>query len=345
MASIGGGIYTKFKIGLNEIIVSNYQPLISLIEDFAGVCVFLYVISVSVLALKGRLGEWTASTLFSALIVAMVYGLIFDGYYLDWVYYPLFESSQKAMSAIISVISGADPAAFNNDIDIAFGSIFNQINAVGNAADSWSIGTKIKVFFAVGLLSILFGLIYIVFFGIIILATFSFHIQIIFGTLILFFAAFKATRFIVVSWFRDLMTYYLYPIYASIVMSILLSFIESSLSILQNLDLDNGDVFTPQYGVCILVGAICVWCLYQVPKFAASITGGTAGGVGGALGGAIGGLASGLAIAKGADSYRNAEGQTKSRLGSGLKWAGKQTAGRAWSAAQGYVNGRKMENY
>ena len=347
--SIGGGLYGMFKVKLEALIVDNYDALVNVVAPLAESFVFLYVVIIGYNALKGNLGQWTQSSLRSMFILVVVYSLIFEtNGYINWLYHPLMSAIDGLMKVVIVVVGGADAGAFNSSIDTAFSSVFKNIEAVGNASDSWSLGNKIKTFFAVLILLIVYGLNYILYFGLVIIATISLHIQLVMGVFILFLAAFGGTRFIFYSWLKDMLTYALWPVYAAIVMSITLYFFKGSTKDLALLDLSTGDVFSAPYAISVLVGAFGMWALFKCPQYAASLTSGTAGSTGGIAGGIVGGLAGGATGAAATAAFLNkgtgADGKSYSRIGSAAS-ALKSGASNATSAIGGYIKGRKMEGY
>ena len=349
--SVGGGLYGMFKSRLKDLIENNYDGLTDIIAPLAESFVLIYVVIIGYNALKGNLGQWTQTSLRSMLILVVVYSLIFEtNGYINWLYLPLLSASDGLMTMVIVVIGNADVNSFNSAIDTAFSSVFKSIEALGNASDSWSLAIQLKTFFAVLILLIVYGLTYLLYFGLVIIALLSLHIQLIMGILISFLAAFPATRFIFFSWLKDMLTYALWPVYAAIVMSITLYFFKGATNDLVKMDLSSGDVFTQTYAIAVLVGFFGIWALFKVPQYAASITGGTAGGTSGLVGGVVGGLAGGAAGAGAAAAFmntgKNAEGDTYSRAGAagkaGLNMASNM-ASKGVSAIGQYFKGRKME--
>jgi len=347
MASIGGNTYNAFKSELSLIIIDGYDALVAAVYPLAQSFVFLYVVIIGYNALKGNLGEWTKTAVMSILIVAFVYSFTFEtNGYIKWLYEPLMDAIEKMMRLIVEVIGKTDTSDFNSSIDASFSSVFKNIEDVGNAADGWGLWTQLKAFTAVLILLLIFGITYLIYYGLLIVSLVSLHIQLVMGIFIIFLAAFKATRFIFFSWLKDMLTYALWPIYAAIIMAITLSFFERATKTITMLDLSTGDVFTIHYASVVILGFISIWLLWKVPQFAASITGGAGGGAGGLAGGLIGGLAGGAAgglaasklMDKGTDSIT---GKNYSRSGRALASAGNTIRN---LASRGYNSvGRKME--
>jgi hypothetical protein len=341
--NVGGRMYDGFRAQLETLIYSNYDKLIAMVHDFAFALVSLYVIFIAIAALNGRLGEWTRDAIASLIIVLLVYGMAFESHaYINWIYEPIVNTSNSLMGATVTAISGASRNDFDSSIDAAFSSVFESIYNVGNAADGWGVWMKIKVGFAILILLILFGLSYVVYYALLIVSQVSLHIQFLFGILIFFFSAFKGTRFIFFSWFRDVMTFALWPVFAGIVMGFMLFFFKTISSDIAQLDLANGDIMTKTYSWAVLVGAIGLWQLWKVPSFAAAITGGTGNGFGGIVGGAMGLAASAVLAAKAMDTAKG-EGGQYSRTMSAVKRGGAML-GSMYSDALGYSSGRKKED-
>lgn len=63
--SVGGAVYHMFTFKLNKLLVDNYSNLTDIVEPLAEKFVFLYVVIVGDNALKGNLGEWTKSAVWS----------------------------------------------------------------------------------------------------------------------------------------------------------------------------------------------------------------------------------------------------------------------------------------
>lgn len=347
MATIGGSLYTGFKVTLEKIMVNSHDGLTDAVQPLAESMVLFYIVIMGYNALKGNLGEWTKAAFISIFVIGFVYSFVFEtNGYLSWLYEPLMDAIDKLMRVIIQVIGGTNTSDFNSSIDASFSSVFKNIKDVGDAADGWGLWTQLKAFTAVLILLLIFGITYLIYYGLLIVSMISLHIQLLMGMLIIFFAAFKGTRFIFFSWLKDMLTYALWPVYGAIVMSIMLSFFEGAVSNITLLDLSTGDVFTVNYGLVVLIGFISIWSLFKVPQFAASITGGVGGGAGGLVGGMIGGLAGGAAgglaasklMDKGKDS---ATGESYSRSGRALASAGNTIRN---MASRGYNSvGRKME--
>jgi hypothetical protein len=350
--SVGGGLYEMMKTKLSEMLITNYDSLVSVVSPLAEAFVLLYVVILGYNALKGNLGEYTTTAVYSIFTIIVVFSFVFEtNGYIEWLYLPLMAAIDGLMQSIVVVISGASPNDFNSSIDTAFSAIFTSIEALSNTADSWSIGNTIKTAIAVFVLLCIYGLNYILYYGLVIIATLSLHIQLIMGVFLIFLSAFKGTRFIFFSWLKDMLTYALWPVYGAIVMSITLYFFEGVAKQMMQMDLSTGDVFTQHYALAVLIGAFGMWALFKVPQYAASITGGTAGGVGGVagalMGGAAGAAVGGIATAKFLDKSKGIDGQVTSRLGTATS-TGMSIAGNVASKAAGFVGGynkygRKME--
>jgi hypothetical protein len=350
MASIGGSMVLAFKSRLSDLMHDNYNALVEVVHPLAEQFILLYIVIMGYNCLRGNFGEWTKSVLLSMAIVTFVYSSVFElNLYIEWLYEPIMHAIDGLVRIIIDIIGGYGSQDFEESIDAAFASVFKSIYDVGNAADGWGMWTKLKVSVAVGILLIVFGLSYLIYFGLLIVSLVSIHVQFVMGIFVAFLAAFKGTRHIFFAWLKDTMTYALWPIYAAIVMSITLFFFNFATNDLALLDLESGDVFSVPYAASVITGFIGLWLFWKVPQFAASITGGAAGGAGGLASGLVGGLAGGISVLGVANKGKDAEtGHSYSRLGRSLSNAKEglgSLAGSANSRARGYIQGRKMENY
>ncbi len=128
-------------------------------------------------------------------------------------------------------------------------------------------------------------------------AWFAIFMYLIIGGVCVFFASFKATRFLTVAWFRAMCHEGLTIIFSGLIMGISGNIIHKLVRVLQGIDVGANGIFTPQYFAVLLACAMGYLMLLKAPQLAAAISGGSAGSTAGvaAAVGAVAGMGYGAA--------------------------------------------------
>ena len=197
-------------------------------------------------------------------------------------------------------------------------------------------GLYIKAAAALTLLGLAFAAAYFAFFFLFAMSIFAIHVLFIVGGICIIFAAFPQTRHITWQWIRTLVNYGLTAIFASLIMGMFLSGINTAIDDLARIAQATNEIFTPEYATALVWAALAFGMLLKAPDLAAALSGGTAGSTAGITAGLS--LVS-TSILKGIKTGMGPAG----RLGGSLADRGFSNlpggAGRAYSRLKGLYKG------
>lgn len=164
-------------------------------------------------------------------------------------------------------------------IDSAFDALFDGINKIGEATEEVSgIFATVRVFIALLLLALVYGFVYLIFYGTQILSMATIYIFMSIGPVFLVLACFPITYGYFKAWIRELIKYAMMGPLAGTVMGMTIIMVSESLYGIRDraiADPTNLDVFDGSFGVAIFMAFVSITLLRQIPDWAASLTGGT----------------------------------------------------------------------
>lgn len=334
--SVGQNILDNLLINLKEFIEQYYGLFVNSFEHIFAILVTLYVMGIGYATMMGMLGERTKAAWISVFFVFFSYVVAFNpGFFFSWVVDPLLESSLGLASFILNPKSSSGIFGIYTEVDKVFSIIFHITDKYSNESGFTFGMASVKIFFVTFGLAFLFGVLYAVFTGLLLVGIFSFHMMMVLGGIIILLAGFPFTRHVFWAWLRACFNYALIPVFTAIVMAITLMILKDAAAQMNTLDVSHG-VFNKEIGSVFLIGVLSVWFHLKAPEFSAVLTGSTATGSGffGTLGAlAQGGSAAAQAVPKGVVGVAGAPMQIAA---GGLNVA---TAGmRAYSAMKGLFN-------
>lgn len=317
----------KFLAALNRNMATTvrelYSPLMDSFSGFAFTIVTLWVAIVGYLFLKGKLKEAGQGAIISALLVAVIAGIVFTPrLYAEWIYQPLINTVTRLSAFLVQPTGEASLRTLFTSLDERFASVFGYIEAL---SDEGGMMNLTPVLFSI-IMGLIFGFLYAIFILFMAIGFFGMNVMLVFGGIFFFFAAFKSTRFMFTSWLRALANYSLIPVFTALVMAVTLTFVESAF-----MDLaaqDTTDLWSIEVANALLVGLLGIFFHLKASEFAAAITGGQPAGMmgimagapalAGAIRGGVGGLMKASGASKGMQRLGGALGQARDAAYSGV---------------------------
>jgi type IV secretory pathway VirB6-like protein len=344
--SIGQVVFDSLLRTLGAFTASYYKMFAS---GFGGVfraLLTLYIIGIGYGLLTNNLGERTKTAFISVVVIFFCFQLVFDsGAYAEWVYKPLKYSSLGMTSMVLNPEGSGTVADIFAKVDGGFSKIFLIADRLSNDSGVLSV-VALKTAILTLLLSLLFGALYAVFTGLLLVGMFAFHVMMVFGGIAILLAGFPFTRQVFWAWLRAVFNYALIPVFTAIVMAITLHALDdAAVSLCGNVadmstckyDVDTRGVFNKDIGTVFLIGIMSIWFHLKAPEFASLITGSMSQGSG--FFGTLAGIAAGgTALARGAINAPRAAGTFAGNFGHGFDALsrGWQAAGRAYSRLRGF---------
>lgn len=293
-----------------------YQMLADKFRTVFFILLTLYIMGIGYAVLMNMLGEKTKSAMISVVMLIVCYWLVFDASaFLSWVYEPLFSTSSQLTSFILKPTGDGTISDAYSQVDQAFTTIFKTSDTITNNATG--IWERVKVWLVIGALALLFGILYAVFTGLLILGMFALHVMMVLGGIIILLAAFPFTRSVFWAWLRACFNYALIPVFTAVVMAITLQALNDAAKSMAEVNLLVEGVFTRPVGTVFLIGVISLWFHLKAPEFAALLTGSTSTG-GGFFGTVANVLSAGMNAKRGAAELgKDAYGVGKGAWGAG----------------------------
>jgi hypothetical protein len=265
---------------MNNFMSDRYQPFIESFRSLAILILTLYVMIGAMLVFTGR-AEKPREMMWTALAVFIISSVVFSyDLYKEWLLDPIIALSFKLQSYFLTGNSVSSSELFDN-IDDIFRTLFNKLYVIAER-ENWINGANLKI--VCFLLAAIYGLLYLLYSILIISSIFAVYIFFVIGGIPLFLAVMPATRFVFWAWLRAVATYALIPVFASIVMAVLLSAIADIITVLK---IDSDNVWNYNVGSAFFVGFLAIFFLFKCSEFAAALTGGQPSSIGGFVGSAI----------------------------------------------------------
>lgn len=277
---MGGHTYNLLSQVLSNFAIRLYSEFSAL----AGVVISLTALYLILLGLKiagspDRRGElkkvWYIFLVFPLACWAVFFN---DGYVMSEWLIPLFAGLPMDLSIAIMSI-GVDGGMSIKGIDAGFASLFQAIDALGQAADQVSgIWTKFKVYVALTALGLVYGLVYAIFFATQVLSMATIYVFLALAPPFIICFIYPMTRGFALAWLRELIKYGMMAPLAGTTMGLTINAITKHLEHLRDKVVENPttlDVFDGSFGASIFMAFITIQLLRQVPDWAASLTGGT----------------------------------------------------------------------
>lgn len=312
---------------LNSFTVSVYDALVA--SWPAMTITTLYIVVVGYMIIMGNAGKHAKDLGVSIFLLILLQAVVQSGYS-DWIATPIITAS-NGLGRIAVDASGVRGGDIFQALDDGIGQILTTTSRIEPAGNIITSGwMHVKIFVASFLLMIGFGLMYVAFLALYLVALFSLHMMLMVGGIFLWLAAFQATRQYTLAWFKAMLNYIVWMFFMSAVMGFFMNVVTGYLEDLAHWDTAVEGPFPPSLGKIIFLGILVYNLLMKTADWAATLTGGTATSPGivttgaGAVGGAIKGLAGSQAVQK-------AGGWAAGKAG-GMALAG---GARAYSALRG----------
>lgn len=327
--SFGQDIEGYVLTNLNNFTVTIYQ---SLMASWPGMAfTTLYIVIVGYMIIKGNAGEHAKDLGVSIILLLMLQSIVQTGY-TEWVSDPVISLAKGLGKLAVDVSDSRGYDVFTS-LDDGIGQIITtvgRISPTGNIlTNAW---TYIEVTFASLLMVVCFGLMYLVYLVLDLIAYFSLYMMLMVGGVFLWLGAFKAARPYTMAWLKAIANYVVWIFFLSAVMGFFMSTISDSVADLAAWDVAVDGAFPPSLGKMIFLTFLVYNLLLKTADWSASLTGGTSMSPGivtsgaGAIGGAVK-----AGLTKGQDG--------KSAFGNAAREAGGLATGagraRAFSALKG----------
>jgi len=344
MDSLGGIIFFTTLNKLKEYLVKFYSLFSDSFYNPATVIIILYIVIVGYRVIQGNYGEKTKEVVISLFMVPIMYTIAFDSsLFIEWIYTPINETSLSLTGFFLN--DGNRNISISQmfaNMDEKFGSIFNAISDAYQKYDGWNVGKRVLIAIVTVILGLIYAFLYLVFVVLLLLGYFAIHVMMVIAVIPIFLAAFKDTRHIFYTWLKASINYALIPVFAAIVMSITMFFLDLAITQISQLDLAKEWPFNQSMALAMLIGAMSIFFHLKAPEFAAAVTGGTPSGMNGfvaAVGASIAGGAMVLSKSGIADPSRSlgtwgAGAGMNALQGLDNKMGGH--GGRAYSAMKGF---------
>ncbi|MBU4230786.1 MAG: type IV secretion system protein [Proteobacteria bacterium] len=280
MENISSTIFLKLLLSLDNYTYGLFGPLMASFRGFMIAFTTLWVVVVGYLVMKGTFKEATNNVVTATLLLALLACLVFEPQnYFHWVADP-FKNLVFDLSVFLTSYGGEskDYGDIFLNLDAAFGKLtaaMDQIMPKDNFLTN--AGLYIKAAAALTLLGLAFAAAYFAFFFLFAMSIFAIHVLFIVGGICIIFAAFPQTRHITWQWIRTLVNYGLTAIFASLIMSMFLSGINTAIDDLARIAQATNEIFTPEYATALVWAALAFGMLLKAPDLAAALSGGTAG--------------------------------------------------------------------
>lgn len=281
---------------LNSFIEKKYQPLMDDFYPFFLTLLTLFIIVFGFKLLRGDLGKETVAGVKALVMIIFVTNIIFKfEIYNYWIIEPLIQFILNLTSFFVSVDGYESTTSVFSSVDSSFSAIFNKVAQVIEDT-SWMGDTDTKL--GMYLLSLLGGILYILFSVLMMLGIFAAYLFLSIGGITLFFLSFQTTKFITIAWFRGLMNFALLPVFTGLVMGITLHMLDGAMDKFVAIPPDEISIFSRYFGGLLFIIIVSSYFHLKVPDFTSGLTGGSPTSMGGV---AVGG---GLAAAAGFASNR-----------------------------------------
>ncbi|MDG4475600.1 type IV secretion system protein [Thiovibrio frasassiensis] len=294
-----GELFARMSDQLQEFHNAVYPALMQSFGGFIRVFVTLYIVLGGYGVAVGWFKEATKQTIVSILLVVFIHSFVLESnVYSSW-FTPhitgFFMGLADFFATKALAAGGMNHATDSFSVFNALDEMISRLNGATNAIES-SVGMldflKVKMWFAVITLTVIYAFLYGAFMAIIVIGYFSLNILYLVGGICIFFAAFSQTRFVFYSWLRGVFNYGLLIVFASIVMSICIFGLNESLARLIASAQETREIFTRDYFFAIFWALVSIALILKAPDFAAMFSGGQAG--------STAGIAAGMGLVAGA---------------------------------------------
>lgn len=275
---------------------------------------------------KANAGEHTKEFGISALLLLALQGItMVEGGFSAWVGQPVVELAQGLGQVAVDA-SGMRGGDVFQSLDDGLGEIMTTIDRIEPTGNFFtSAWMYIKVGVSSFLAAIAFGIMYVVFLVLYLLAFFSLYMMLMVGGIFVWLGAFKAFRSHTWAWFRAVANYVLWVFFLSAVAGFFMSLITASVADLARWDLAVDGAYPPSLGKLIFFSVLVSYFLLKAADYSAALTGGSS-------------MSPGI-VTSGLSMMGSAAGSVGAPAGKSLMGMGGAAAGwagsKAWGAARG----------
>ena len=312
-----------------DMITSQFHSLAVLITAF-------YVLSVSLLLMRGRISEAQKEFGASIFLLIAIVPFVFDTQlYMETFVRPLTNTVFKAAGFVASLGESNDLLAPLRSLQDIFETYKGYAEYLEEKGTMTNMVFTVKLWAAIAILGLCLLGSGITFFLMILYNIFMVYIMFIIGGPCLFFLSFSKTRHIFWGWLRGTMTFSLTIIMAALILSVALFAIQGSVEELYRTK--GTDIFTDAYCAAVLIAILTWYALKKTSSLVTMFVGGMETG-GGALSSVAGGVVGGI-VGSGLASTQRAAGAGLSAAGGIASSVASAATGFAGSASAIY---RKM---
>lgn len=279
-----GELFGRMSDQLQEFHKAVYPALMQSFGGFIRVFVTLYIVLGGYGVAMGMFKEATKQMIVSLFLVFFLHSFVLESdMYSSWLT-PHITGFFMGLADFFAVkaltAGGMGHAADSFSVFSALDEMISRLNGATNAIES-SVGMldflKVKMWFAVITLTLVYAFMYGAFMAIIVIGYFSLNILYLVGGICIFFAAFNQTRFIFYSWLRGVFNYGLLIVFASIILAICIFGLNESLARLIATAQNTREIFTREYFFAVFWALVSIALILKAPDFASMLSGGSAG--------------------------------------------------------------------
>jgi type IV secretory pathway VirB6-like protein len=297
----------------------------------AQTIVTLYIVIVGYAILKGHAGVHAKELGISMVLLLVLQGVVISGFSY-WIADPILHLTQ-ALGQVAVDASGARGGDVFQSLDDGLGQVMHAVDTIqptGNfLTNAWLF---LKVGAASFVMAIAFGLMYVAFMALYLMAIFSIYMMLMVGGVFVWLGAFKAFRPLTWAWIRAVMNYVLWVFFLSAVAGFFMNVVTATVTDMAQWDLAVDGALPPSLGKMVFFSVLVTYLLLKTADWSSALTGGTSMSPGIVTSGFS--VASRAAGSVGAPGGRAAMGAA-GRMGGAAWGAARGGAARAFSALKG----------
>lgn len=301
---IGYALYGLYKDILDAIAKTTAGAGSALTQSFRGTAIIimaLYVYFVALNMMRGNVESLRDSVTTIVLVIITTTIAFSPSLYAEWIVGPLVGTINSVQDFLVTKVSGSAGGNVFKSLSAGMDKVMSVATIMEATVPFYSLIKQLTVLIAQVLLAASFIAVIVTFMLINIMSWATIYLIAVFGGILTYMAAFKATRHLFWAWVKAICTAGMTLIFAALIMSICLQILTIQVDILAAQDFNQSHpLFNKATFMCI---ATCVltWCLLlRAPDLAAQLTGGSAGntaGIAGLVGASAGAVYGGVKMA------------------------------------------------
>lgn len=298
---IGDALYGLYTDILDAIAKTTAGAGSALTQSFRGtatIIMALYIFYVAMTMIRGKVDSLSDSVTTIVLVIVTTTIAFSPSLYAEWVVGPLVGTISSVQDFLVTKVSGSAGGNIFKTLSAGMDKVMSVSTTIESTVPMLRLDKSFVAFVAQVLLAAAFISVIVTFMLINIMSWATIYLITVFGGILTYLAAFKATRHLFWAWVKAICTAGMTLIFAALIMSICLQILTTQIDRLAEQDFaQTHPLFNKATFMCI---ATCVltWCLLlRAPDLAAQLTGGSAGntaGIAGLVGASAGAVYGGI---------------------------------------------------